>query len=197
MKRIIIISLVFLSFLSSNSFAQKTTYDYPRRYGNTFNAGLGMGYFNYIGHSVPVIMVNYEFDVARNFTLAPFVGYYSYSDYTVYQGYEYYYHETIIPLGLKGSYYFDELFHAAHDGISTLQLPLDLTYTAKPGTMVTTETEVLPANPAHCMAIFMLVRVIISHTIRVCSLICPAEFRPLGYHSECIRTYRIKVKIPS
>jgi hypothetical protein len=44
--------------------------------------------------------------VARNFTLAPFVTFFSYrySSDT--------YRETVIPVGIKGAYYFDELLNA-------------------------------------------------------------------------------------
>ncbi|MEQ8535603.1 MAG: hypothetical protein RIB86_27340, partial [Imperialibacter sp.] len=49
-------------------------------FGNTLNLGLGVGgysgYYGYIGHSLPVLSLNYEFDVAPNFTLAPFVSFY-------------------------------------------------------------------------------------------------------------------------
>ena len=79
-------------------------------YGSTLNVGLGVGgyygYYNYIGRSLPVFHLNYEFDVARNFTLAPFITFLSY------RNDKYYYHETAIPLGVKGSYYLDQAFNA-------------------------------------------------------------------------------------
>ncbi len=91
-------------------------------YGNTLNISAGIGYSRYVGHSSPFVGLDYEVDVARNFTLAPFIGYYSYQN-TYYWGnpnkpfsdgsYRYYnYRETVVPLGLKGTYYFDELFSA-------------------------------------------------------------------------------------
>ena len=87
------------------------------KYGKTLNAGLGIGYYGYLGHSIPVLSLNYEFDVAQNFTLAPFAGFYSYSNNYYYgdphNGYRYYaYHETVIPIGVKGTYYFDQLLNA-------------------------------------------------------------------------------------
>lgn len=80
------------------------------------NIGLGVGgqsgYTRYATHIVPVLNVNYEFDVARNFTLAPFVSFYTYSDSYYWSNDNYTYRETVIPVGLKGSYYFDELLSA-------------------------------------------------------------------------------------
>lgn len=87
------------------------------QYGKTLNIGLGVGYYGYIGNAVPMILLNYEFDVAKNFTLAPFIGIYSYSR-QYYWGnkdnpYRYYaYRETVIPVGVKGTYYFDQLVKA-------------------------------------------------------------------------------------
>ena len=76
------------------------------KYGNTLNIGLGLGIGNYgyQSNSIPVIHFNYEFDVAPTFTLAPFISVYSYKDN--------YYHETVIPIGVKGFYYFDQLVNA-------------------------------------------------------------------------------------
>jgi hypothetical protein len=91
------------------------------KYGRALNLGVGVGgysgYYNYVGHNMPVLNLNYEFDVAKSFTLAPFVSYYSYSNQYYYgnnnKGYKYYnYRETVIPIGLKGTYYFDQLLKA-------------------------------------------------------------------------------------
>ena len=94
------------------------------KYGNTLNLGIGIGgdfgYYGYIDHSVPVFTVNYEFDVAKNFTLAPFINFSSYSN-SYYWGdnrnnypyRNYYFYETVIPIGVKGTYYFDQLLHAS------------------------------------------------------------------------------------
>lgn len=87
------------------------------KYGNVLNLGMGIGYYSYVGHSTPVIHVDYEFDVARNFTLAPFINYYSYTNYNYWGDphypYRYYsYKETVIPMGVKGTYYFDKLLNA-------------------------------------------------------------------------------------
>jgi len=83
-------------------------------FGHTLNIGIGLAYYGYLGSSVPFLGFNYELNVARNFTLAPSIGiasYRSYNDYA-YMGSRYYYHETIIPIGLKGTYYFDEILNA-------------------------------------------------------------------------------------
>lgn len=63
MKKIIATCLLLLS-LQQNLLAQET-------YGKTFNIGLGLGYYG-VG-SAPALHLNYEFDVFKNFTLAPFI----------------------------------------------------------------------------------------------------------------------------
>lgn len=121
MKKTIIISLFFLAVFSFNVSAQETTS--PEKFGKTLNLGVGVGgyagYYGYIGRSLPVFHLDYEFDVAKNFTLAPFVSFYSYKtgyywgdNHNNYPYQYYYYHETVIPIGVKGTYYFDQLLHA-------------------------------------------------------------------------------------
>lgn len=119
MKKTIIILLFIQSILSIDISAQ-VAYT-PEKFGKTLNLGVGLGgyagYYGYVGHSLPVLHLDYEFDVAKNFTLAPFVSFYSYRT-----GYywgdknspykNYYYRETVIPIGAKGTYYFDQLFKA-------------------------------------------------------------------------------------
>jgi len=110
MTRILLL-VTIMSGASSKLSAQES-------YGNTLNLGLGIGYYWYANHSVPVLHANYEFNVAKDFTLAPFITYYSYrSDY--YWGnppgtpYRYYrYRETVVPIGVKGTYYFDDILNA-------------------------------------------------------------------------------------
>lgn len=87
------------------------------KYGNTLNLGVGIGYYGYINHTTPVLHADFEFDVARNFTLAPYISYYSYQNHYywgapkyVYKNYSY--RETVVPIGIKGTYYFDELLQA-------------------------------------------------------------------------------------
>lgn len=113
MKKILGFCLGLL--LLSNVDAQETTS--TEKYGNTLNAGIGVGYYNYIGHTTPVLHLNYELDVARYFTLAPFITYYSYQNYYYwgnpkYPYRDYSYRTTVIPVGVKGTYYFDKLLKA-------------------------------------------------------------------------------------
>ena len=123
MKTLIITLLFFLLTVGINVKAQdnkeiieKSAYE---KYGATLNLGAGVGYYGYLVHSLPVGTMNFEFDVARYFTLAPFIGVYSYKN-SYYWGnpdkngsYRYYsYRETAVPVGVKGTYYFDKLFRA-------------------------------------------------------------------------------------
>ncbi len=110
MKKIALTLTLALILSGTNLFAQKS---YSSGYGHTLNLGLGVGgyygYYHYAGRSLPVFNINYEFDVARNFTLAPSVTVFSYrNDHK-------YYRETIIPVGVKGTYYLDQAFNAGSD----------------------------------------------------------------------------------
>jgi hypothetical protein len=98
MKKTILIFMA-VAFFANCSMAQST-----EDYGNTLNIGVGLGYYGYVNHSTPAVNLNYELNVARNFTLAPFVTFFSYKDN--------YYHQTVIPIGVKGTYYFDQLLEA-------------------------------------------------------------------------------------
>lgn len=107
-----------LLFLGMNIHSSAEEVAGPEKYGKTLNAGIGLGYYGYINSAIPVIHANYEFDVAKNFTLAPFITVYSYRNYNYwgnpqYPYKNYYYRETVIPVGVKGSYYFDQLLHAS------------------------------------------------------------------------------------
>lgn len=117
MKRKII--LIFVAIFATNYAVTGQESNASEKFGNSLNLGIGLAYYGYVNNSVPAINVNYEFDVLRNFTLAPSISYYSYSN-SYYWGdknknypYRYYdYSETVIPIGIKGSYYFDELLVA-------------------------------------------------------------------------------------
>jgi hypothetical protein len=107
MKKLYVTSLLFLSLISFNSKAQES-------YGRTLNIGAGLDYYGSVG---PALMLNYEFDLPGAFTLAPFIGFYTYSNYYYwgdpnYPYRNYSYRETVVPVGLKCAYYFDELLHA-------------------------------------------------------------------------------------
>ena len=96
--------------------AQESTSS-SEKFGSTLNAGLGIGYYGYVGHSMPVFHANFEIDLAKNFTLAPFITYFSYekNHYWGNKNYpyrNYYYRVTVIPIGVKGTYYFDQLLNA-------------------------------------------------------------------------------------
>lgn len=120
MKKLIIASSLLLTSFVVECKAQETPA--AEKYGNTLNLGVGIGYHGYIGGSVPVAMVNYEFDIAKNFTIAPFIGVYSYQNYyywgnpnkpswdASYRRYSY--RVVVVPVGAKATYYFDQLFRA-------------------------------------------------------------------------------------
>jgi len=113
-KRIFTLALLSLFMIAgANLSAQDRTYS--ENHGGALNLGLGIGgyggYYGYYGRSLPVFSINYEFDVAKNFTLAPFVTFVTYHDYYNHYGYR----ETVIPIGVKGSYYFDDLLRANSD----------------------------------------------------------------------------------
>lgn len=99
------IVILFLFIFQFNASAQE-------QYGKTLNVSLGIGghtgYSGYAGHSLPVVNVNYEFNVAPYFTLAPSISFYTYSG----KHDNYTYRESVIPVGLKGTYYFDNLLNA-------------------------------------------------------------------------------------
>ena len=101
MKKVLLLFLFVLPLLGQ---AQES-------YGNTANLALGLGYRDGYRASYPIFHFNYEFDVANNFTLAPFVTliHYRYSE--KWNNKNYYHRGTTIPVGVKGSYYFDQLLN--------------------------------------------------------------------------------------
>lgn len=111
MHKLITITLTILCF-----FMVHFTTSAQEQYGKTLNLGLGVGgnsgYSRYIGRSIPVFTANYELNVAKNFTLAPFISFYSFRDKYYWSNNNYTYSETVIPIGIKGTYYFDELLNA-------------------------------------------------------------------------------------
>lgn len=115
MKKLNFTTLLIIMLSAINAFGQEKPH--WERHGDALNVGVGLGYYGYVGHSMPVLHADYEFDVARNFTLAPFINYFSYTNYNYwgdphnpYRNYSY--RETVIPVGVKGSYYFDQLLNA-------------------------------------------------------------------------------------
>lgn len=109
-----IIGLIAVSLvLSLSTRAQES-------YGKTANIGVGIGYYGYLGRSVPALHFNYEFDVAKDFTIAPFIGFHRYRNEYRYGNPNnpnsyYWYRQSVIPVGAKGTYYFDDLLDAGSD----------------------------------------------------------------------------------
>ncbi len=108
-----------LFLLATTMCVNSSAQDAPssEKYGKTLNLGLGAGYYRYANHSMPVLSLNYEFSVAKNFTVAPFISFYTYRNHYYWGNknnpYKYYsYSETVIPVGAKGTYYFDDLLKA-------------------------------------------------------------------------------------
>ena len=109
MKRLIITFAILASGLTMTA---------QEKFGRTLNLGFGIGYYGYYGSVAPALSLNYEFDLFRNFTLAPFASVSSYRSERYWGNNDnpyrnYYYRETTIPVGAKGTYYFDELFRAS------------------------------------------------------------------------------------
>lgn len=115
MKKVMCVSFFFIAIFGKTILAQETAT--AEKYGKTLNLGLGIGYYGYVGHSMPVLHADFEFDAAKNFTLAPFITLFSYQNYNYwgnpnYPYKNYSYRQTVIPIGVKGSYYFDQLLNA-------------------------------------------------------------------------------------
>jgi len=115
MKPIYCILLLNL-FLNSNKMSSQEEITIEH-FGKTLNVGSGIEYASYVGYSVPIACLNYEIEIEKKITVAPFVYVYSYqssvnllnSDLL---GENYNYTETVIPIGFTVSYYLDELIKA-------------------------------------------------------------------------------------
>lgn len=103
---------------TNNLKLDNTNYEH---YGKTLNLAIGVGgfsgYSGYAEKTLPVFHLDYELEVARSFTLAPFISFYTFSNNyywgNLYNSYRFYnYRETVIPIGVKGTYYFDQLLNA-------------------------------------------------------------------------------------
>ena len=117
MKKLILLIAIVATIASNGSAQETTSAASAEKYGKTLNVGVGIGYYGYMGHSTPAVHADFEFDVVKNFTLAPFITYYSYQNYYYwgdphYPYRNYSYRQTVIPIGVKGSYYFDQLLKA-------------------------------------------------------------------------------------
>lgn len=92
LKPLLIITLAIGLFCTQNATAQKkSNASSSETYGNVLNVGIGLDFLI----SAPILHANYEFDIAKNFTLAPYVNVPSYL--------------SFLQFGAKGTYYFDDL----------------------------------------------------------------------------------------
>jgi len=93
----------------------------PESYGKALNINTGIGYLSYIGNSRPVFHADFEFDMAENFTIAPFINLcsnnkiYYWRNKNSHNLFYCNYMETTVPMGVKGTYYFDQLLGARSD----------------------------------------------------------------------------------
>lgn len=103
-----LLALTFILLTVGTHLSAQRSSNYYDNYGRTLNIGLGVGGYSesngYFGHTLPVFDINYEFGVARNFTLAPFLTIFSYSDGN--------YRALATPIGVKGTLYLDQLLRA-------------------------------------------------------------------------------------
>ncbi len=118
-----LISFIFFSFFwfFVSVEAQPITKQ-SRAYGNTLNMGLGIGgyggAYGYMGSNLPVLHIDYELQVTPDITLAPFISF-STSNRKYYWGDPshpkafYNYRQTVVPIGLKGTYYLDKILKAS------------------------------------------------------------------------------------
>lgn len=112
------LTFFFLLLTGNCLLAQET--ETRENFGHTLNAGTGAGYYPYIGYFVCSSHLDYELEIDNNLTVAPFVSYYQYEGTHVWGDVDspyrkYHYAETVIPIGLKVSYYFDELLKAGRN----------------------------------------------------------------------------------
>ena len=66
MKKIILVLTTITCFAFYGNSQEVAS---AEKYGKTLNLGIGVGYYGYVGHSMPVVHADFEFDVAKNFTL--------------------------------------------------------------------------------------------------------------------------------
>jgi len=107
---LLMISALFFQHVTAQKYGSKPS----EQFGHTLNIGAGVGYHRYLNYPTPVVVINYEFDLVRNITLAPIIGVSTYRDSHYWGNYnnayrDYHYRQTAISIGIKGSYYFDEL----------------------------------------------------------------------------------------
>lgn len=115
MKTKLLIVCIIIAGFSTQGFAyqRKKERNGMEKFGSTINAGVGLAYFNFIGEAVPVGHINYEIDVEDNITIAPFITYFGHHEYAFPDQanplFRHYYRESVIPVGVTGYYYFDDM----------------------------------------------------------------------------------------
>ncbi|WP_317898090.1 hypothetical protein [Aurantibacillus circumpalustris] len=121
MKTYLITTVLFIILIGTKVAAQDAIEEktYPEKFGNTLNLGIGIGYYGYINQNTPVLHADFEFDVIKNLTVAPSISFYTYENYYYWGGpknayRDYRYRQTVIPVGVKVTYYFDELLKASN-----------------------------------------------------------------------------------
>ncbi len=101
---------VVLLLLLFNNLESKGQENNTEPFGRSFNMGMGPGYFSTEILPAPFFTINYEYDILNNLTIAPFLGFVSYKgDASVIASRYYYYWATILPFGIKTSYYLDQV----------------------------------------------------------------------------------------
>jgi hypothetical protein len=115
LKKAASLMLTSFSFICSSFTAQEISPS--EKYGNTLNAGMGCGYFAYIGYATSVFHLDFEIALDKNLTIAPSLMIYSYQKSILWGDQDhltrnYNYGETVLPMGIKVTYYFDQLLKA-------------------------------------------------------------------------------------
>lgn len=101
----IMLHIMLLSGINSNG--QEKVHE---PFGRTFNMGMGPSYYSSKILPSPFYSINYEYDIFNNITIAPFVGFASFrSEPSIIASRYYYYRATILPFGIKTTYYLDNL----------------------------------------------------------------------------------------
>ncbi len=109
LKTVCAYSIVLFSLLFCNK-ESKGQESNSEPFGHSFNMGMGPGYFSTEILPAPFFTINYEYDFLNNLTIAPFIGFASYKgDASIIAARYYYYRATIIPFGIKTTYYLDQL----------------------------------------------------------------------------------------
>jgi hypothetical protein len=100
--KIYAIAIVLMTLGSTLSAQDNMFYE---KHSGVLNLGVGLGgYSGPVGRAFSVFDINYELGITQNFTLAPFITFYSYSDGN--------YTAMVAPVGVKGTYYLDQLLQA-------------------------------------------------------------------------------------